>query len=226
LIKLSKPRTQFCMLVLLMAVLIGIGFLFDFDQEKWANYFSRVPFPVAGTLYVAAYVCVTTLVWMSKDLLRIVGAIVFGPYWSTLFIWIGELANAVIFFHLSRRLGRAYVEEKFNLKKGKLDNDGRRSGVWHIFLPRAFPFIPFRILDLAYGMTAVSLLKYLVVSAFAIPVRIFWVQFFIAAFFIDGKLDIQGGMNYFMQHMSIVWLSFLYMIVSFAAVVLLRRRLK
>ena len=158
-IKLSKPRTQFWMLVLLMAVLIGIGFLFDFDQGKWAGYFNRVPFPVAGTLYTAAYVCVTTVVWMSKDLLRIVGAIVFGPYWSTLFIWIGELANAAIFFHLSRRLGRAYIEEKFNLKKGKLDDAGRRSGVWHIFLLRAFPFIPFRILDLAYGLTSVSFRK-------------------------------------------------------------------
>ena len=66
------------------------------------------------------------MAWFAKDPLRIVGALVFVPYWSTLFTWIDELANDFIFFHMSRRLGRAYIAEKFHLKETTLDNLGRK----------------------------------------------------------------------------------------------------
>lgn len=224
-IQLSKPRTQFWILVAILIALIGSGLFFDFDKKPWMDYFRKVPFPVAGMVFIAAYVGVTFFVWFAKDLFRIVGALVFGPYWSTFFIWFAELVNAAVFFHLSRRLGRAYVAEKFHLKAERLDHAGRKGGVWHIFLLRALPVIPFRILDLAYGLTAVSFQKYLVVSAVALPVRIFWVQFVVAA--LGGAVfDIPRAMAYFESNMAALWLSFLYLILSATAVILLRRRLK
>ena len=223
--QLSKPRTQFWILVSILIALVGIGKLFHFDDQQWMAFFRQVPFSVAGVVFVASYIGITFFIWFAKDILRIVGAVVFGPYWSTLFIWLAELVNAAIFFHLSRKLGRTYVEEKFHLKTGELDRPGRKGGVWHIFLLRTIPLVPFRILDLAYGLTSVSFRKYLVVSAFAMPVRIFWVQFIVAA--LGGSvLDIEKAMIYFQQNIAVLYLSFLYLIFSIGVVIFLRARLK
>jgi uncharacterized membrane protein YdjX (TVP38/TMEM64 family) len=225
-LKLSKPRTQFWILILIFAVLVGVAFLFDFNDKVWSDYFRRIPFPVAGALFVAAYIGMTFVFWLAaKDFLRIVGAVVFGPYWSTLFVWMGELGNAFIFFHMSRRLGRAYVEEKFHLKSGSLDRPGRRVGVWHIFLLRAFPIIPYRMLNLGYGLTSVSFRKYLIVSAVAMPFWLFWIQFILAA--VGGSaLDIPKLYTSLQQHMVLVRLTFLYLLVSTVVVILLRKKLE
>ncbi|MEJ2111047.1 MAG: VTT domain-containing protein, partial [Acidobacteriota bacterium] len=105
------------------------------------------------------------------------------------------------------------------------DTTGKRGGVWHIFLLRTVPIIPFRILDLAYGLTSVPLRKYLAVSAIAMPVRIFWIQFVVAA--LGGAVfDITRAMAYFEQNRAALWLSFLYLMVSIIIVVCLRRKLK
>ena len=224
-LRLSKPHTQFFLLVAIVVLLVGIGFFFDFDQKVWIERFNCVPFPIAGTLFVGAYIGITFFVWFSKDLFKIVGALVFGPYWSTLFIWIAELANAAIFFNMSRRLGRAYVVQKFHLQEEAQDRTQGRGGVWHIFLLRTLPIIPFRILDLSYGLTSVPLRKYLLVSALAMPVRIFWVQFVVSA--LGGAVfNLPKAMAYFEKNKAVFWLCFLYLIVSVIIVVCLRRKNK
>jgi uncharacterized membrane protein YdjX (TVP38/TMEM64 family) len=221
-IQLSKPSTQFWLLVVILLVTVFIGYMFDFDKSLWADYFNRIPFLVAGALFIAAYVGITSVIWLSKDLLRIVGAVVFGAYWSTLFIWIGELVNAAIFFHISRRMGRAYVEEKFHIRKGRLDRAGRSMGVWHIFILRNI--LPFKIADLAYGLTSCSFRKYLIVSAIALPARIFIVQLLCAALGMSAlnpaKVEI-----FILENWHLFVFSFFYLIIAFLVVMLFRKEL-
>ena len=222
---LSKPRTQFFILVIFVGALLVVGNLIHIDDSKWTKLLGNIPFPVAAALYVSAYVGITFFAWFTKDLFRIVGAVVFGPFWSTLFVWIAELANAGIFFNISRRLGREYVEERFKLKKRQIDRVAKSGETWHIFLLRTLPIIPFRILDLAYGLTSVRFGKYIIISAVAMPVRIFWVQF-IAAALGSSVLNIPKAMAYFQEHILVFQLSFLYLIFSTVAVLFLRKRLK
>ena len=223
-LRFSEPRIQFTLLALVLVILIGVGFLFDFEETAWVAYFQQLPLPLAGIIFIGAYVGLTSVAWLAKDLLRVVAALVFGPYWSTLFIWIGELANSVVFFHMSRKLGRAYIAEKFHLKETKLESFGGKGGVWHIFLLRSMPLVPFKVLDLGYGLTSVTFRKYLLVSAFALPVRIFWVQFIVAA--LGGDFfDISKGMAYFMQNILAFELSLFYLLVSALAVLFLRKRI-
>ncbi len=224
-IRSLEPRTQFWILICILLALVGFGAFIDFDQKFWMEYFQKVPLPIAGVLFVAAYVGITFFVWFAKDLFRIVGAVTFGPYWSTLFILVGELLNATIFFHMSRNLGRSYIAELFHIKEGDLNKAKPHGGVWHIFLLRSLPIIPFRIIDLAYGLTTVPFRKYFVVSAFAMPVRIFWVQFVVAA--LGGAIfDLNRAMAYFEKNIFALWLSFFYLFFSLAAVLLLRKRMR
>jgi uncharacterized membrane protein YdjX (TVP38/TMEM64 family) len=222
--KFSGTRRQFWLLVAILLALILTGMLFHFDDKVWVDFFRRIPFPIAGALFIVAYIGVTFFVWFAKDLFKIVGAVVFGPYWSTLFIWLAELVNAAIFFHMSRRLGRAYVEEKFHLGNERLDRAGRGRGVWHIFVLRAFPIVPYRILDLAYGLTTVSFRKYLIVTAVAMPAWIFWFQLIFAALG-SSVFDLARLTDYLLQNAAVVRLGFLYLIVSTVAVILLRKKI-
>jgi uncharacterized membrane protein YdjX (TVP38/TMEM64 family) len=222
---LARPRTQFLLLVLIVLALWWFGTLFHFNDKPWTTFFHSVPFPVSATLFVIAYVAVTFFIWFTKDLLKVIGAVVFGPYWSTFFIWLAELMNAFIFFHLSRRLGRAFVEEKFKIRQDHVEKAEKGSGVWHIFVLRTVPLVPYRFLDLAYGLTSVPFRKYLIVSAVAMPIRIFWLQF-IAAGIGSAIFDQTRVMAYFEQHIPVLRLSFLYLIFSIVAAFFLSKKLK
>jgi uncharacterized membrane protein YdjX (TVP38/TMEM64 family) len=222
---LAKPRTQFLLLVLIVLALLWFGTLFHFNDKPWTTFFREIPFPVSATLFVVSYVAVTFFIWFTKDLLKVIGAVVFGPYWSTLFIWLAELVNAFIFFHLSRRLGRAFVEEKFKIRKDHVDKAEKSGGVWHIFVLRTVPLVPYRFLDLAYGLTSVPFRRYVIVSAVAMPIRIFWLQF-IAAGIGSAIFDHTQVMAYFAKHVVVLRLSFLYLVFSIAAAFFLNKKLK
>jgi uncharacterized membrane protein YdjX (TVP38/TMEM64 family) len=222
---LSRPRAQFLLLVLIVLALLWFGTLFHFNDKPWIAFFHGIPFPVSATLFVLAYVAVTFFIWFAKDLLKVIGAVVFGPYWSTLFIWLAELANAVIFFHMSRRLGRAFIEEKFKIQKAHVEKAEKGGGVWHIFFLRTVPLIPYRFLDLAYGLTSVPFRRYVIVSAVAMPIRIFWLQF-IAAGVGSAIFDQTEVMAYFEKNLLVLRLSFLYLVFSIAAAFFLSKKLK
>ena len=224
-LRFSEPRIQFTLLALVLVILIGVGFLFDFEETAWVAYFQQLPLPLAGIIFIGAYVGLTSVAWLAKDLLRVVAALVFGPYWSTLFIWIGELANSVVFFHMSRKLGRAYIAEKFHLKETKLESFGGKGGVWHIFLLRSMPLVPFKVLDLGYGLTSVTFRKYCLVTAVAMPAWIFWFQLIYAALG-SSVLDPARLMDYLIQNITLIRLGFIYLALSAVAMILLRKKIK
>ena len=56
LLQLSVPGAWFCIPILILIVPAGIGFLFDFDDQVWPEYSRQIPFPVAGAMFIAAYI--------------------------------------------------------------------------------------------------------------------------------------------------------------------------
>ncbi len=156
------------------------GRLFSLDLAGVEEFFRKVPLAIAGPCFVGAYVVVTLVVWFSKDLFRIAGALVYGPYWSTLFLCVGELINAWIHFGLSRRLGRGWVESRLGRRYRTLDTRiGNLDFLW-LLLFRATPLIPYRFLDLAAGLTSMRFRRYLAACVLATPPRVFWLQFILA----------------------------------------------
>ena len=76
----------------------------------------------SGIIFVLLYCIVTFFIWLSKDIFRFVGAILFGAYLSTFFVLIAESINACILFYLARFLGRDFVENYLKTKGSKLDD--------------------------------------------------------------------------------------------------------
>ena len=179
-ISLHKNKLGFLILVLALFLIWRLGGLFHIDYGAISGRLSNFPIFYGGMIFIALYVVVTFFIWFSKDIFRVIAAVVFGAYWSTLFILIAEVINAFVLFHASRYLGRGFVEKSLRGRSSSFDEKiGRASFLW-LFIFRAAPLVPFRFLDLACGLTRITFRKYLLAVILASPVRIFWVQFALA----------------------------------------------
>ncbi|MCA9407281.1 MAG: TVP38/TMEM64 family protein [Candidatus Omnitrophica bacterium] len=171
---------KFIALVIFFFVTWSAGSFLQLDFEVIRKYLSSIPMALSGVVFVFLYIFITFFIWLGpKDFFRITGAILFGPYVSTVYIFIAEMFNATILFSLSRRLGRGYIVEKFKLKDAQLtqiDQINKNSSFLNIMALRINPLIPFRFLDLGYGLTAEPQRKYLTAVAGVSILRIFWLQ--------------------------------------------------
>ncbi|UCC95753.1 MAG: VTT domain-containing protein [Candidatus Omnitrophota bacterium] len=206
----SKPFNRFLVFIIFFIIIIIIGFTFSIDEEKISSFLNKVSIGYATLVFVLLYTVGTFAVWTLKEPLKIIGAILFGAYVSTSLIYIAEIINAVVFFKLSRKFGKDFVERKvgggFKRFYDKLENIRFAK----VVILRANPLIPYRVLDVGFGLSRVSFKKYLFAVLIASPPRIFWLQFPLAA--IRG-FSIDKWMTYFMEHMHVVWLMFFYLII-------------
>ena len=107
---LNSNLSSFVFLLLFLSLTWVLGKYFPSDVEYYKGLFSRFPLVVSGAIFVLFYVIVSFFVWIIKDILKVVGALLFGAYLSTFLIWVAEMINAALLFNLSRFLGRKFVE--------------------------------------------------------------------------------------------------------------------
>ncbi len=159
--------------------LIGTSFLLAFlpwgkwcavDVPGFRNYLGRFPAGVSEGIFIFLYL------FLPKDILRIAGAVIYGAVLSSVLVFIGELLNLVLFFQLSRRLGRPFVERQLKGKMEMVDRIVADTGWGAIFCLRLFPIVAFRVMDLAFGLTRISFGKYFLISVLASPPRIYLIQ--------------------------------------------------
>lgn len=178
---LSKPTQHFLLLVTLVVTLWLLGRALNIDLEQVRDWLSQYPLWLSGSLFILIYVGLTTVLWVGTiDFFRISGALLFGPYWSTLFVYIAEIANASILFLLSRKLGRKFVEEKFHLQSKDTKYTPDNAGFWTAFVLRINPLVPFRFMDVGFGLTKMPFRLYFYAVVWGSLLRIFWLQYVIA----------------------------------------------
>jgi uncharacterized membrane protein YdjX (TVP38/TMEM64 family) len=175
----STSKIKFAFFCLSLLLIWYLGRFVNIDEVALRGYFARLPLIPAASLFVLSYVIITFFVWFSKDVFKIISAIVFGAYLSTLLIWIAESINAAILFNLSRKLGRDFVGNSLKGGYRGLDEKMGELGFSWIFLLRLVPLLPFRFLDLAAGLTNISFGRYILCALLGSPLRIFWIQVFL-----------------------------------------------
>lgn len=151
-------------------------------------------------------------------------AVLYGPYISTVFVFVAETINAFILFYFARYLGREFVEKNIQNKYRNLDKKlGQISFGW-LLLFRTAPFLPFRFMDLAAGLTRIEFKKYLLAVALGSPVRIFWLQFALSGI---GKKILNNPysvMEFLQGNKGFFIFSALYLILVIVVAVKLKRR--
>jgi uncharacterized membrane protein YdjX (TVP38/TMEM64 family) len=218
-----EPRVRFALLLLFIVAFILLGVFVPVNREAVDAFLKRIPLVYASVAFAFLYVFGTFVVWYLKDPLKIVGAIVFGAYLSALLIYIAEIINACIFFKISKNLGQDYVEQSL---KGRLKRFYERIdeiNLGWIFLLRAVPLIPYRVLDISFGLSNLSFKKYILIVILASLPRIFWVQFILAG--IKG-FSMNAAVAYFNQNNVVFFLSLAYFLITLIVAFRIRKKLK
>jgi len=205
-----KNLFRFIFLIAILALCWYLGRYFDFDVEYYKEILNRYPIAVSGSFFVFLYVFISFFVWW-KDVFWVVSALLYGPGLSALLIYLGELINATILFHLSRILGREYVRNQFSLKEEDLHKPQASSGFFGAFTLRINLVIPYRFQDLGAGLTGIPFRKYLAAIAIAQVPRILLVQYLIAALGTSIFTDVEAVRTYMSEHPEAVIYSSLYL---------------
>jgi len=222
--KSFSPQFKFTLFILLLVLFWQVGQFFRITEFDYEAFLKQLPIGLSSIIFIGLYVGVTFVAWLAKDLFKVVGALIFGLYLSTFLIWVAEIINACILFHLSRKLGREFIQSRLKGRFAKIDEKIAHSGFWSIFIFRAFPIIPFRFLDLAVGLTKIPFRKYLALVVLGSPVRIFWIQFVLAGVGKAVFKNPQVMVDYLTQNTLVFVLSFIYLIITLILVIYLARK--
>jgi len=220
---LKKNTFKFFILIFLIPLIWYLGRFFRLDTASLEQFLKSFPLFYSGILFIILYCLLTFFIWFSKDIFRIIAALLFGAILSTLFIWIAEIINAILLFHLARYLGRGFVQKSLKAGHNKLDERlGKLNFLW-IFLFRATPFVPFRFLDLGAGLTRISFMKYLTAVVLGSPLRIFWVQYVLSNVGTDVFNNPYAVTQFFITNKTLFFCSLMYLILVILVAFKIRR---
>ena len=155
-------------LYLLLAITISIGAFFYFDlhhfltldnlksrQESIVAYRDDHPLLSTAT-YLLVYIAVTALSLPGATLLTLAGGAVFGLLWGTLIVSFASSIGATLAFLATRFLFRDVVNTRFGHQLKEIDAGIARDGAFYLFTLRLVPLIPFFVINLVMGLTALK----------------------------------------------------------------------
>ncbi|HUQ24676.1 MAG TPA: FAD-dependent oxidoreductase [Burkholderiales bacterium] len=115
-------------------------------------------------LYFAAYVAVTGLSLPGATLLTLAGGAVFGLLWGTLIVSFASSIGATLAFLASRFVLRDWVRQRFGERLKAIDTGLAREGAFYLFTLRLLPVVPFFLINLALGVSAMRVRTFYWVS--------------------------------------------------------------
>jgi uncharacterized membrane protein YdjX (TVP38/TMEM64 family) len=140
-------------------------------------------------------------------------------------IYASEIINAFVLFFLARGLGRGFVRNYLKNKPNPIDEKlGAVSFIW-LFMLRLVPLVPYRFLDLGFGLTGIRFKRYLAAVLLATPIRVFWVQYILAGVGKGFISQPQLLVDFLLHNRFLYFFSFIYLVLVFVVIVKFKERL-
>ncbi|HEY5792610.1 MAG TPA: TVP38/TMEM64 family protein [Chthoniobacterales bacterium] len=119
-----------------------------------------------GWIWFIAIYSFTCIVFLPGSALTIGAGAIYGFWWGTLLVSIGNMVGATLSFLISRYLARGWMQKKLSHSKRfrALDRLMTTDGWKMLFLSRLSPVVPHSIVSYAAGLSRMSLGKYILVS--------------------------------------------------------------
>ncbi|PSU49500.1 pyridine nucleotide-disulfide oxidoreductase [Photobacterium frigidiphilum] len=166
-------RKKVVLLVTLM-ILIGLWFAFDLSQyftleqakaQQLAlqDTIAEKPF-LSSLVYFAVYILVTALSLPGAAIMTLLGAALFGFWWSLLLISFASTIGATLAFLFSRFILRDWVQAKFGNRIAPINAGIEKDGPFYLFTLRLIPVFPFFLVNLLMGLTPISTRMFYLVS--------------------------------------------------------------
>ena len=170
---MSSRLIRWAMAALLLAAIalffwgdFGRFLRLDFLKAHQAVLDARVvaaPLTSAG-LYFAVYVLITSLSLPGAAVMTLLGGALFGLGWGTLLVSFASTTGAALAFTASRFLFRDAIRARYADRLRTVDAGVQRDGVAYLLALRLVPVVPFVLVNLLMGVTAMRLWTFCWVS--------------------------------------------------------------
>jgi uncharacterized membrane protein YdjX (TVP38/TMEM64 family) len=116
------------------------------------------------TGYFLIYVITTSLSLPGASPLGIAGGALFGFWTATIVVSFASTIGATLACLVSRYLLRDWIQSRFGDRIAKVNDGIEKEGAFYLFTLRLIPAFPFWMINLAMGLTKMSLFKFYWVS--------------------------------------------------------------
>lgn len=120
-----------------------------------SNYFKSV------LLYIGVYLIVIAANLPGAGVMTFSGGVLFGILPAMLYVNISATIGGAIAFLIARNFFGVFIHEKFGDKLNKFNNDIERYGKNYLLTMRLIPIFPFFFVNIAAGLTKVSLMTFI-----------------------------------------------------------------
>ncbi|SHF47661.1 Uncharacterized membrane protein YdjX, TVP38/TMEM64 family, SNARE-associated domain [Desulfacinum infernum DSM 9756] len=131
----------------------------------------------APIFFVGIY-AVGVCLFVPGTVLTGLGAVIFGPYWGFVYVWVGAMLGAAAAFWIARTLGRDFAASLIGDRLRRYDEAIERNGFATVLYLRLIYF-PFTPLNFGLGLTKIRFVDYLAGTGIGILVGTFIFTFFI-----------------------------------------------
>ncbi len=157
-------KTKQVLVLAAAAVCVGLFFAFDLrqylsldalrqSQAQLSTLYAQSPWTVALVFFVA-YVAATAASIPGATILTLAGGAIFGLGWGLLLVSFASTIGATLAFVAARFLLRDWVQARFATRLADIDKGVQRDGAFYLFGLRLIPVVPFFVINLAMGLTA------------------------------------------------------------------------
>lgn len=177
---MNKKTIKFAVLIafIIAAALsvraLGVGRYLDEENLRgWIDSYGAM----GPVVYMLIYSVAPSLMLPGLPL-TVVGGILFGPVWGSVYVIFGATVGASIAFLIARYLGREWVEGMVKGRLKELDAGVEAKGWKIVAFTRLIPLFPFNFLNYAFGLTRIKFTHYVAASfIFMLPGVVAYVVF-------------------------------------------------
>ncbi|HDY7720398.1 TPA: TVP38/TMEM64 family protein [Vibrio vulnificus] len=133
-------------------------------QQLALNSFIEENFLFASISYFVIYVGLTAFSVPGATVVTLLGAALFGFWYSLLLVSFASTIGATIAFLSSRYLLKDWVQVRFGDKLSAINQGVEKDGAFYLFSLRLIPVFPFFLINLLMGLTPISIGRYYLTS--------------------------------------------------------------
>ena len=166
----KKNRIRIILLLIVIALLVGLRFTGIADKLTLGNLqanaaklrdFSNANYLRSVLIYIVLYIVVTSFSLPGAMVLTLAGGFLYNFFIAAIYVNIAATAGATLAFLFARYIAGRSIQKKFGDKLIKFNEELDRNGASYLLTLRFIPLFPFFMINLAAGLTNVSLLTYI-----------------------------------------------------------------
>lgn len=119
---------------------------------------------LTAAVFFVCYVAVTALSFPGASVMTLAAGAIFGLGWGTLLVSFASSLGATLAFLASRWLLGDWVKQRFGSRMATIDAGMAKDGGFYLFTLRLAPVLPFFVINLVMGLTAIRPLTFYWVS--------------------------------------------------------------